>query len=145
MSDTTIEKSVNHTTWKVSKYGVSSSLYFPVFSPNEGKYGPEKNPYLDTFHAVLRIRKEVYFSRWSSNLLFTKILLTTERRQIEGQFSTVDLSPTLLNAGTKVETLQQSGKQDFFRAILKSSTKFRPTVLQNHQWVLMSQNWLRTF
>ena len=26
--------------------------YFPVFSPNTGKYGPEKTPYLDTFHAV---------------------------------------------------------------------------------------------
>ena len=25
---------------------------FPVFSPNTGKYGLEKTPYLDTFHAV---------------------------------------------------------------------------------------------
>ena len=31
-----------YTAWKVSKYG-----------PNAGKYGPEKTPYLDTFHAVL--------------------------------------------------------------------------------------------
>ena len=30
---------------KVSKYGVSSGPYFPVFAP-------EKTPYLDTFHAV---------------------------------------------------------------------------------------------
>ena len=49
---------------KVSKYGVISGPYFPVFglntersnlsvfSPNTGKYGPEINPYLDTFHAV---------------------------------------------------------------------------------------------
>ena len=29
-----------------------SSLYSSVFSPNTGKYGPEKTPYLDTFHAV---------------------------------------------------------------------------------------------
>ena len=37
-----------------------SGPYFPVFlvrilsvfSPNAGKYGPEKTPYLDTFHAV---------------------------------------------------------------------------------------------
>ena len=29
-----------------------SGPYFPVFSPNTGKYGPEKTPYLDTFHAV---------------------------------------------------------------------------------------------
>ena len=26
--------------------------YLSVFSPNAGKYGPEKIPYLDTFHAV---------------------------------------------------------------------------------------------
>ena len=25
---------------------------FSVFSPNSGKYGPEKTPYLDTFHTV---------------------------------------------------------------------------------------------
>ena len=38
---------------KVSKYGVFSGPYFLVFSPNTGKYGPEKTPYMDTFHAVL--------------------------------------------------------------------------------------------
>ena len=26
--------------------------YLSVFSPNAGKYGTEKTPYLDTFHAV---------------------------------------------------------------------------------------------
>ena len=31
---------------KTLKYGVFSGPYFPVF-------GPEKTPYLDTFHAVL--------------------------------------------------------------------------------------------
>ena len=45
----------------MSKYGVFSGPYFPIFglnteiyifSPNIGKYGPEKTPYLDTFHAV---------------------------------------------------------------------------------------------
>ena len=34
------------------KYGVISGTYFPVFSPNTGKYGPEITPYLDTFHVV---------------------------------------------------------------------------------------------
>ena len=29
-----------------------SGPHFPVFSPNTGKYGPEKNLYLDTFQAV---------------------------------------------------------------------------------------------
>ena len=46
----------------MSKYGVFSGPYFPVFglnpvylsvfSPNAGKYGPEKTPYLNNFHAV---------------------------------------------------------------------------------------------
>ena len=39
----------------MSKYGVISGSYFPVFSPNTGKYGPEITPYLYTFHAVLEI------------------------------------------------------------------------------------------
>ena len=35
-----------------NKYGVISGEYFPVFSPNTGKYGPEITPYWDTFQAV---------------------------------------------------------------------------------------------
>ena len=53
-------KSNFYTVLKVPKYGVFSGPYFPasftylsVFSPNAGKYGPEKTLYLDTFHAVL--------------------------------------------------------------------------------------------
>ena len=38
-----------NTGWKVSKYGVISSPYFPVFKLNTGKYGPEITPYEDTF------------------------------------------------------------------------------------------------
>ena len=38
------------------KYRVKSvqiqSFSWSVFSPNAGKYRPEKTPYLDTFHAV---------------------------------------------------------------------------------------------
>ena len=36
----------------MSKYGVISGSYFPVFRPNTRKYGPEITPYLDTFHPV---------------------------------------------------------------------------------------------
>ena len=28
------------------------SFFWPVFSPNAGKYGPKETPYLDTFDAV---------------------------------------------------------------------------------------------
>ena len=44
---------LHYTAQKVSKYEVFSGPYFPVFSPNTEKYGPEKTPYMDTFHAVL--------------------------------------------------------------------------------------------
>ena len=37
------------------------------------------------------------------------------------QFLAADPSPTFLNTGTTYETLQQSGKQDSFRHLLKSS------------------------
>ena len=40
-----LEVIILYTVWKVSKYGVFSGPYFPAF-------GPEKTPYLDTFHAV---------------------------------------------------------------------------------------------
>ena len=30
----------------------TATEYLSVFSPNTGKYGPEKTPYLDTFHTV---------------------------------------------------------------------------------------------
>ena len=44
------------TAQKVSKYGVFSGPYFVVFSPNTGKYGPVKTPYLDSFHEVYVIQ-----------------------------------------------------------------------------------------
>ena len=37
----------------MSKHGVFSGPHFPVFGLTRGKYGPEKTPYLDTFHEVL--------------------------------------------------------------------------------------------
>ena len=37
----------------MSKYGVFSGPYFPVFSPITGKYGSEKISYLVTFHEVV--------------------------------------------------------------------------------------------
>ena len=39
----------------------SPGLFFPVFSPNAGKYAPEKARYLETFHAVLLTVFNKYF------------------------------------------------------------------------------------
>ena len=46
----------------MSKYGVISGPYFPVFSSNTGKYEPELTAYLDTFHAVQDIQILVFLS-----------------------------------------------------------------------------------
>ena len=40
----------------MSKYGIFSGPYFPVFGPNTRKYGPKKTPYLDTFHTVDKLQ-----------------------------------------------------------------------------------------
>ena len=63
--DSTVQSQI-YTAWKVPKYGVFLVRIFPhsdwirgftsylfIFSPNAGKYGAEKTPYLDTFHAVI--------------------------------------------------------------------------------------------
>ena len=54
---------------KKSKYGVFSGPYFPVLglndwisSLNTEKYGLEKTPYLDTFHAVCHQQKVFHWS-----------------------------------------------------------------------------------
>ena len=60
---------------KVSKYGVISGPYFPVFSPNTGKYGPEITPYLDTFHVVNSINSK------GIEMLVFKILLALLQRE----------------------------------------------------------------
>ena len=45
------------TAWKVSKCGVISGPYFPVF-------GPEITPYLDTFHAVWLKEILIFEDQW---------------------------------------------------------------------------------
>ena len=60
-----INRIMRFTAWKWSKYGVSSGPYFPVFGLNTGKYGPEKTPYLNTFHAVIGqkdLKRDKHFS-----------------------------------------------------------------------------------
>ena len=41
--------------WGANHYVNFSGQYFPVSSPSAGKYGPEKTPYLKTFHAVNKL------------------------------------------------------------------------------------------
>ena len=44
------------------KYRVFSGPHFPAIGPNAEKYGPEKTPYLDTFHAVTAAHNFPLFS-----------------------------------------------------------------------------------
>ena len=79
------ESSENHlvppfTAWKKSQYGFFSGPHFPVFGLNIGKHGPEKTPYLDTFHVVFLIMHSIKFFLYmvtdlclflsSSNIIF---------------------------------------------------------------------------
>ena len=49
--------------------------YLSVFSPNAGKYGPEKTPYLDTFHTVLLSAIfEIVFYKTSTDCCFWNII-----------------------------------------------------------------------
>ena len=76
------------------------------------------------------------FSMWSTILLFTnfsKTLLTTERRITGRWFLAVDIFPAFLNKVTTDETFQQSGKQDSFRHMLKSSASMYESSLEHNQ------------
>ena len=60
------------------------SGHFSLFSRNTGKYGPEINPYLDTFHAVNHsVRKA--FRNLILNLIIAgwKVIGYSKKKQIE--------------------------------------------------------------
>ena len=51
----------------MSIYRVFSGPYFPVLGLNTGKYGPEKTPYFDTFHAYWYLKKDdLWFGNWTT-------------------------------------------------------------------------------
>ena len=64
----------------MSKYGVISGPYFPIFSPNIGKYGPETTPCLDTFYAVnwdgISYTKNIEDNFLRDHLRFLLLILT---------------------------------------------------------------------
>ena len=57
-----------------------------VFSPNAGKHGPEKTPYLDTFHAANIFHKMIYTSisikQEKSHFFFLKVISTKNHSKI---------------------------------------------------------------
>ena len=61
----------------MSKYGVFSGSYIPVFGLNTGKYGPEKTLYLDTFHAVDAENSVITNTLYAKNIITTKKMCKT--------------------------------------------------------------------
>ena len=55
-----------HSNW------IRSTSYFFVFSLNAEKYGPEKTPYLDTFHVVF-VRKNSVPGHFSRSVCFSSL------------------------------------------------------------------------
>ena len=51
------------------KHGNLSGPYFPVFGLNTEKYGPEKTPYLDTFHTVGSKYASAHYIIWLNTIL----------------------------------------------------------------------------
>ena len=56
-----------------------------VFSPNAGKYGPEKTPYFDTFHAVEILVK------WSSKMINVDIWARFDYIRTNGILKNMDV------------------------------------------------------
>ena len=72
--------------------------YLTVFSLNAGKYGPEKTPYLDTFHAV-------------NSVIFTVTLTFTPKAGILLKVITVVRIENLaLFTGTSIYSIRKSTK-----------------------------------
>ena len=73
-----------HTAWKVPNTEFPNTPYLSVFSPNAGNYGPEKTPYLDTFHAVLlSLHKSFVYPPFTYILYQGNIVLQSIQRGIE--------------------------------------------------------------
>ena len=69
MNSVMVRNTVSPTVWKMFKYGFFSGPYFPLFGVNTRKYGPEKTPYMDSFHAVsaaVNIHVKVRPSFWNT-------------------------------------------------------------------------------
>ena len=67
--------------WSVFSCIWNEYVDFSVFSPNTGKYGSEKSPHLDTFHAVCMSGK----NHWTSRIYIYKTVIfqmTSERCQV---------------------------------------------------------------
>ena len=87
-----------------------NTSYLFVFSPNTGKYGPEKTPYLDTFHAVWAACKKgekfnlTFFILTHAYLIFTEFsetLCPLRRASLFIEYSRINVHLCSLTNGFK--------------------------------------------
>ena len=58
-------------------FRLNTERYLSLFSPSARKYGPEKTPYLDTFHAMIYSRSTVSLELTSRCFLYTHLNFAT--------------------------------------------------------------------
>ena len=91
--------------WKVSKYEVFPGPYFPVFGLNtevysvnlriqyeNRKYGPEKTPYLDTFHIVPHLLSKLTNPKTSSESYWFILNVKQRKKALLHFFVRINLS-----------------------------------------------------
>ena len=87
------------------------SFFWSVFSPNAGKYGSEKTPYLDTFHTVncfpFMIKSILKDTSFFCVLLLSRSPFIRERCLLEnGDFSNLSVKRCLFNTRYFIEEIR---------------------------------------
>ena len=104
-----------------------SRTEYGVFSPNTGKYGPEKTPYLDTFHAVWAIWRKCKMVPGIVNVESFKVLL--RGYYFLGKPVIADFKSKVIGASGKPLTVDCKGRGDqiMTRQWLKNGIQVQPT------------------
>ena len=97
---------LHSTAWKMSKYGVCSGPYFPVFVP-------EKTPYLGTFHAALFLILSIFL--WIILPPANKLIWchTSKKNQQQWFLTEISFSKIEIKFGLFYVLFQEYGLKNF--------------------------------
>ena len=97
---------LHSTAWKMSKYGVCSGPYFPVFVP-------EKTPYLGTFHAALFLILSIFL--WIILPPANKLIWchTSKKNQQQWFLTEISFSKIEIKFGLFYALFQEYGLKNF--------------------------------
>ena len=160
------------TAWKVFKYGVflvhiflysgwiqRDTEYLSVFSPNTGIYGPEKTPYLDTFHTMgishrsqienfwrqfwklfffsKKLRDQAYIVFEAVELLKCIVLVIVWWTENKKAFFLLKKSVTYFTENLEIGKFT---KINYFKSFYSFPAKFRKPEFQNLEYLFMTNN-----